>query len=56
MKIENDWLLKLFTDTDFITQATALLKVLTAIANLVLIALFLYLPYQLVQEIASWFH
>jgi hypothetical protein len=56
MKFENDWLIKLFTDTDFITQFTALLKSLTTLANIVLIALFIYLPYQAIREIIAWFH
>lgn len=56
MKFENDWLLKLFTDTDFITQLTALLKALTGICNILLIALFFYLPYQAIREILTWFN
>lgn len=56
MKFEHDWLLKLFTDTDFITQLTALLKSLTAIANILVIALFVYLPYQAIREVMTWFH
>lgn len=56
MKFENDWLIKLFTDTDFITQLTALLKSLTAISNMLVIALFVYLPYQAIREVMTWFH
>ena len=56
MKFENDWLLKLFTDTDFITQLTALLRAMTGICNIIIIALSIYLPYQAIREVMTWFN
>lgn len=56
MKFEHDWLLKLFTDTDFITQLTALIRALTGIANLMIIVLSVYFSYQGIREVVSWFH
>lgn len=55
MKLPDSWK-NLWTDDGFIGTATQFVKTLNGIASLLLIALTIYLPYQLIQEVMSWFN
>jgi hypothetical protein len=54
MKMPDTWK-SLWNNDDFIANLTALIKTINGIASLVLIALAVYLPYQAIQAIVSWF-
>lgn len=55
MKLPDNWK-NLWNDNDFISNLTGLIKTVNGIANIILLALAIYLPYQLIQEIISWFN
>jgi hypothetical protein len=54
MKLPDNWK-NLWNDDGFIANLTGLVKTVNGIASLILIALAIYLPYQLILEIRSWF-
>lgn len=45
----------IWNDDNFISNLTGLVKTINGIASMILIALVVYLPYQLIQEVVSWF-
>jgi len=55
MKLPEHWR-TLWNNDDFVSNATALVKTINGIASVLLLALVIYLPYQLVREVLSWFN
>ena len=54
MKLPDNWK-NLWNDDGFISTLTGLIRTLNGIASLILLALVIYLPYQAVREVLSWF-
>lgn len=55
MKMPDTWK-NLWNDNDFISNLTNLIKTINGIANVLLLALIVYLPYQALLEFLSWFY
>lgn len=55
MKMPDTWK-TLWNDNDFISNLTGLIKTINGIANVLLLALIVYLPYQAIREIIAWFN
>ncbi len=55
MKIPDNWK-SIWNDEGFIANLTALVKTINGIASIVLLAIIIYLPYQLILEIQRWFN
>lgn len=55
MKLPDNWK-NLWNDDGFISNLTGLVKTLNGIASLSLIALAVYLPYQAIREVMTWFN
>jgi len=54
MKLPDNWK-SLWNDNGFIGNLTAFVQTLNGIASVILVALVVYLPYQAIREIMSWF-
>jgi hypothetical protein len=54
MKMPDTWK-SLWNNDDFIANLTSLVKTINGIASVALLALVIYLPYQAILAVVSWF-